>query len=148
MLRCQLYNSKIVFLKSACKTILHDRVFYPCSIWGSFWGCAHQKNLLKVRPFSEFNLLHYIYIRTWWNIYRITIGMDKSDKSKNLDYDHTLAFWSIQVKLNQNQSREAESRDVVSVLYRSFLALRYHFIRYKLYRVLYRKSCFHLFCLR
>ena len=49
--------------------------------------------------------------------------MDKSDKSKNLDYDHTLAFWSIQVKLNQNQSREAESRDVVSVLYRSFLAL-------------------------
>ena len=58
--------------------------------------------------------------------YRITIGIDKSDKSKNLDYDHTLAFWSIQVKLNQSRPREAESSDIVLVLYRSFSASQYN----------------------
>ena len=57
-----------------------------------------------------------------YTIYRITIGIDKSDKSKNLDYDLTLAFWSIQVKLNQSRPLEAESRDNCVVLYRSFLA--------------------------
>ena len=61
--------------------------------------------------------------------YRITIGIDKSDKSKNLDYDHTLAFWSIQVKLNQSRPREAESLDVVLVLYRSFSTSQFNFIR-------------------
>ena len=61
-----------------------------------------------------------------YHIYRITIRKDKSDESKNLDYDHTLAFWSIQVKLNQSRPREAESPDVVLVLYRSFSASKYN----------------------
>ena len=63
MLRCQLYNSKIVFLKSACKTILHDRVFDPCSIWGSFVVAHIRKFYRRNGPFlSLIYCTIYIYI--------------------------------------------------------------------------------------